>query len=67
MLRGYQPHGRKVVCDVCGWYWRQYDMRKGVAGKQKGLDVCPKCFDEEHPNERPIVRNPKEGRLDQIK
>lgn len=67
MLRGYQPHGRKVICDVCGFYKRQGEMRKGVFGKQKGLEVCPDCFDSVHPNERPVRSNLKEGKLDEIR
>ena len=66
-LRGYQPHGRKVECDVCAFIWRQGDMRKGVAGKQKGLEVCPRCFDNVHPNEAAVKPNPREGKLDEIK
>ena len=66
IIRGYQPYGRKVICDVCGQYWRQGDMRKGVMGKQKGLDVCPKDFDAVHPNER-NVPSKREGFLDDIK
>ena len=65
-LRGYKPYGRKVTCDVCGQKWRQGDMRKGVFGKQKGLDVCPRDFDQVHPNERNVPSR-REGVLDDIK
>jgi len=41
-------------------------MRKGVFGKQKGLEVCPKDFDSVHPNEAPIPHK-REGYLDDIK
>ena len=63
---GYIPGDRKVTCAVCDFSWRRSEMRKGVAGSQKGLDVCPKCFDSVHPNEARV--KPKvEGKLVDIR
>ncbi len=45
----YTPGDRPVECDDCGYTWNFSDMRKGVAGKQKGLNICPDCFDSVHP------------------
>lgn len=49
-----------VTCDVCGFDYRLSQMRKGVAGSQKGLNVCPKDFDPEHPRDNPPkLRSPR--------
>lgn len=63
---GFQPRNRLVECAVCGQTWRFSDMRKGVMGKQKGLDVCPRDFDPVHPNEREVPYR-KEGDLDEVR
>jgi len=49
--RTYVLGDRKVDCDICGYTYRFSQMRKGVSGKQVGLNVCPDCFDEEHPRD----------------
>ena len=67
VLRGFKSAGRKVVCDICGQYWRQGAMRKGVFGKQKGLLVCPSDFDPVHPNDANIRPKTREGKLDEIR
>ena len=45
----YIPGDRKVECEVCGFVYRFSQMRKGKIGNQVGLDVCPDCFDSDHP------------------
>jgi hypothetical protein len=40
-------------------------MRKGIAGKQKGMEVCPDCFDPVQPNEK-RVKHRQEGKLVEI-
>lgn len=47
----YIPGDRLVDCDICSFTYRFSQMRRGVAGKQKGLIVCPPDFDEKHPND----------------
>ncbi len=42
---------RWVECDDCGFGYRFSQMRKGVQGGQKGLDICPSCFDPVHPED----------------
>ena len=49
--RTYIPGERKVDCDVCGFTYRFSEMRKGVSGNQKGMNVCPPCYDEKHPRD----------------
>ena len=56
----YIPGDRPVDCDVCGFTWNFSDMRKGLFKKQKGLAVCPDCFDEVHPLFNPPRMRPKE-------
>lgn len=34
--------GPKIRCDVCGWY--EY-RDSGKIRKQRGLNVCPDCWD----------------------
>jgi len=41
--------GRKINCDICGdWHGE----REGKIRKQRGLNVCPKCFDSLTDRER---------------
>ena len=44
----FESGGYLIDCDVCGFTHRNYDMVKGVSGKQIGLLICPMCFDELH-------------------
>ena len=54
---------RQMDCDVCGFTYLYSQMRRGVAGKQKGLIVCPPDFDDEYPDEpTPIPRKVPEVR-----
>ena len=62
---GYKPGDRKVSCDVCEFTYRRSEMRKGIAGKQKGMEVCPSCFDRIQPNEE-RVKFRQEGKLMEI-
>lgn len=66
MNRIYKPGDRWVECDVCGFGYRFSRMRLGVAGRQKGLAVCPVCFDPIHPFDayEPTIR--KEGVLEKV-
>jgi len=50
----YISRGRLIDCDICGFTYRVYEMRKGVSGKQKGLNVCPTDFDPVHPGDVPF-------------
>lgn len=54
----YIAGDRKVDCDICGYTYRFTSMRIGVSGKQIGLEVCPDCFDPEHPRDKPVVLRP---------
>jgi len=45
----YIPGDRKVECEVCGFVYRFSEMRRGISDRQKGLEVCPDCFDLPHP------------------
>lgn len=62
----YIPGDRYVECDVCAFTMRRSQVRKGVFLAQKGLNVCPKCFDPVHPNERHPRHRP-EGKLVEIR
>lgn len=64
-FRDYVPGDRLVDCDVCGFTYRVSQVRRGVAGKQKGLVVCTPCFDPVHPLEAPVPRK-REGVLREI-
>jgi hypothetical protein len=65
-LYKYIPGDRKVDCDVCDFTWRFSQMRKGIAEGQKGLEVCPDCFDPIHPRENtPKLR--KKSKLPEVK
>ena len=64
--RVFIPGDRIVDCDECGMTYRFSEMRKGVAGNQKGLAICPDCFDEVHPHEHPVPHR-EEGRLREIR
>lgn len=55
----YIPGDRRFVCAVCGFTtYRLSEMRKGVSGKQIGLDVCPVDFDDRHPNDEKVNLRP---------
>lgn len=64
--KGYIAGDRKVTCDVCGWTYRFSQMRKGAMGNQRGLDVCPICWDVPHPREV-AVKYRAEGVLPEVK
>ena len=53
------PGNRLVECQVCGFGYRFSEMRKGIVTGQKGLDVCPTCFDRPHPRDKPVKIRPK--------
>jgi len=38
-------------------------MKKGIMPKQKGLYVCPDCYDYWHPNEKWKLPTKKEGQV----
>lgn len=43
---------KRHECDVCGFDYPLSRLKKGVSGKQVGLQyVCPFCFDEVHPRD----------------
>ena len=67
MDRRYVLGDRWVLCDICDFGYRFSEMRKGVSGKQKGLNVCPVCFDEPHPRDTVKVRHRVEGILEDVK
>jgi hypothetical protein len=53
-------HGEyKIACDICGFIYHFSRMRRGVSGKQKGLIVGPKCFDNIHPRDIKTRLRPK--------
>lgn len=58
---------RWVTCDVCDFGYRFSQMRRGVTGTQKGLIVCPDCFDIENPSEKFVYKNTTEGKLEDVK
>jgi len=66
MTNRYIPGDRWVECDVCGFAYRFSEMRKGVAGKQKGLSVCPTDYDTVHPNEGWKLPFKPEGKLKKV-
>lgn len=59
LLRTFIPGNRYVTCDICGFDWRFNDMQRGINRQQKGLIVCPRCFDDVHPLDTP-VKPPRE-------
>ncbi len=63
----YIPGNRLVICDICGFEYRFSQMRKGVSGKQKGLNVGPVCFDPKHLNEDFVLKPKVEGILREIR
>jgi hypothetical protein len=63
---GYIPGDRKAECDICGFTYRRSQLRKGISGNQKGLNVCPEDFDSIHPNEAQ-AKNRAEGKLVDIR
>ena len=44
-----------VICDVCGWKFKSSELRPGI-GRQKGLRVCARDWDEPHPQDKLRVR-----------
>jgi len=67
MDRRYIPGNRWVECDLCGFGYRFRQMRKGVAGTQKGFDICPECFDEPNPGDKWKMPVKKEGVLEKVR
>jgi len=63
--RVYIPGDRLVECDICGFGYRRSEMRKGIFGTQKGRNVCPRDFDEKHPNDDKVGHR-TEGKLEKI-
>lgn len=55
---GYIKGDRPVTCDICGYDYRFSQMRKGITGSQKGLNVCPPDFDPIHPNDEKRALEP---------
>lgn len=66
----YRFTDAKATCDRCGiWNFKHSELRNQViAGSFSGLMVCPRCYDEDHPQqfvgrytkpERVSVRNPR--------
>lgn len=62
----YIPGDRLIDCQICGFTYRRSQMRRGIFGNQKGLIVCPKDFDDVHPNEAPVKKR-IEGKLEEIR
>ena len=67
MDRRYEAGNRWVLCDICDFGYRFSRMKKGVSGSQKGLTVCPDCYDEKHPNEDFVVPTRTEGILEEVR
>ena len=67
MDRRYELGNRWVDCDICDFGYRFSQMRKGVSGSQKGLNVCPTCYDIRHENEDYVVPVRTEGILEEVK
>ena len=63
--RTFIPGDRLVECDGCGFGYRRSQMRKGVSGTQKRLNMCPKCWDPPHPNDERVPHR-REGALTEI-
>ena len=63
MNRIYIPGDRWVRCDECGFGYRYSQIRKGVSLRQKGLAICPECFDTRQPNTDWRLPPRQEGRL----
>lgn len=40
----------RAVCDRCGGFYPRPRLRREA---RTGLIVCPRCHDDEHPQERP--------------
>jgi NAD-dependent SIR2 family protein deacetylase len=56
----YIPGDRLMTCDECGYDYRFSDMRRGKAKGQKGLELCPECYDPIHPrDDKPKLRPKK--------
>jgi len=62
----YKPGDRLVTCDVCDFDYRFSEMRRGVALGQKGLVVCPECYDAPHPHDKKHEIQ-KKSQLPQVK
>lgn len=67
MDRRYVLGNRWVVCDDCGFGYRFSQMRKGVSGLQKGLNICPDCFDPEHERDTYVVPKRTTGILEEVR
>lgn len=50
----------KAICDVCGWLYKASELKLGI-GRQRGLRVCLKDWDEYHPQDdlRAVPDNPQ--------
>lgn len=63
----YTPGERLVDCDICGFTYRFSEIRKGVSGNQKGLNIGPDCWDAQHPRDIVKVKFRQEGKLKEIR
>ena len=63
MDRRYIPGDRWVRCDECGFGYRYSQIKEGVSLRQKGLGICPDCFDYRHPNTDWRLPPKQEGKL----
>lgn len=44
------------ICDVCGCQWKLNKLKYEVlAGRTVKIRVCPDCYDEDNPRDRPQV------------
>jgi hypothetical protein len=50
-MNKFTPLGRTPgICDRCGQQYKRAQLRtEFVLGKPTGVLVCPKCWDEDHP------------------
>lgn len=58
---GYEANGNFVMCSICGFRYRAYDMRKKSFGPHKGLWICPNDWDD--PNSQWEPDPPKRERI----
>lgn len=61
MNRRYILGDTWVECDVCDFGYRASEIRMGVAGSQKGFNVCPTCFDVVHEHDIYKFKHRPEG------
>lgn len=55
----YKPGDHNAVCDKCGFRFKFSQLRRD--GDNRGLWVCRKCYDPEHPQDNVRVKPDRQG------